>query len=202
MGIRGRIVSLTSLAVAAAVVAAALGAYVAVRNELRGQVDHALETQVRIVREIAAQREDLPPPQLRSRLRDSDPAPVLPDAATMPQRVTPSGELADDPRVGEPYPITSDDREIARLGEGEQFSDRTIDGQHYRVVTAGDGGHGAVMLARSLEGVDGVLASLRLVLALLIGAGTLVAGGLAMLIARRVVAPIAELSAAPATSPA
>ena len=194
MGIRGRIVLLSSLAVAAAVIAAALGAYVAVRNELRGQADQALETQVQVSRDFASNRADLDPPNLRRRLRDSDPAPALPDAATMPQRVTPAGRVARFPQMAEPLPITDRDKEIARQGEGEEFSDRTIDGQHYRVVTAGVGEQGAVMLARSLEGVDGVLANLRLVLGLLIVVGTAVAGALALLIARRVVAPITELS--------
>ena len=194
MGIRGRIVLLSSLAVAAAVIAAALGAYVAVRNELRGQADQALEAQAAVVRDLASGQPKLDPPNLRKRLRDSDTAPALPDSATLPQGISPTGQLARLPRGMHPLPVTAADREIARQGEGEDFSDRTVDGVHYRVLTAGVGERGAVMLARSLEGVDGVLANLRLVLGLLIVVGTAVAGALALLIARRVVAPIKELS--------
>ena len=52
------------------------------------------------------------------------------------------------------------------------------------------------MLSRPLEGIDDVLAELRLVLAFLLVGGVALAGGLGWLVARRVVAPIAELTEA------
>lgn len=193
MGIRGRIVALTSLSVAVAVILAVTGAYIAVRSELRGQADDALRGQAQAVGGIAGdgglvlgfEQRLAPPPDL----------PVaLPGGGAMPQRVTPEGELAEFPADADPLPVTEVDRRIAAAGTGEVLTDRTVNGTHYRVITVGIGDLGAAMLSRSLNGVDDVLANLRLVLALLLAGGVALAGGLGWLVARRVVAPIAELT--------
>jgi len=85
---------------------------------------------------------------------------------------------------------------MAARGSGETLEDRDVNGHHYRVLTVGVGKAGAFMLVRSLDGVDGVLAHLRTILGLLILAGVIVAGVLALLVARGVIAPVARLSGA------
>jgi two-component system sensor histidine kinase MprB len=195
MGIRGRIVTLASLAVAVAVIAASVGAYLAVRSELRGQVDNALRAQADVVRAIGS---TAPPggPGFRDQLNaPPDVKPILPGAGTSFQRVTASGRLAAVPQADHsPVPVSATDRAMAARGSGESLEDRDANGHHYRVLTVGVGGAGAVMLVRSLDGVDGVLANLRTILGLLILAGVIVAGLLALLVARGVIAPIARLS--------
>ena len=59
----------------------------------------------------------------------------------------------------------------------------------------------AVQLARPLNGVDHVLARLRLVLLLLCAGGVALAAVLGRLAARRVLAPLAEVAATAGTSP-
>ena len=197
MGIRGRIVALASRAVALAVVAAVAGAYLAVRGELRGQADEALTEQAHLVSALV---EHGPPDERRFRQRlDQAPpevGPVVAPGGLLAQGITPEGELAPFPRADQPQPIESEDKAVASTGSGLEFSDRTIDGEHYRVATVGVGDEGAVMLARSLAGVDRALDNLRLVLAGLVAAGVALAGVLALLVARRVIAPITQLTQA------
>ena len=67
---------------------------------------------------------------------------------------------------------------------------------HLRVITVPIQGLGAMQLGRSLESVDAVLGRLRIVLALLVLAGTAFAAVLARLFARPVIRPISELTRA------
>jgi two-component system, OmpR family, sensor histidine kinase MprB len=92
-------------------------------------------------------------------------------------------------------PISVDAADRAVADGGERFiSDRTADGLHVRVLTVPLPDIGAVQLARSLEGVDDVLARLRVVLVLLVVAGTAFAAAMARVFSRPVIRPIAELT--------
>jgi two-component system sensor histidine kinase MprB len=64
------------------------------------------------------------------------------------------------------------------------------------VITVPMPGVGAVQLGRSLENVDAVLGRLRVVLALLVVAGTAFAAAMARLFSRPVIRPISELTTA------
>jgi len=76
------------------------------------------------------------------------------------------------------------------------LSDRDGGGVHLRVITVPVPGAGAVDFARSLNGVDGVLGRLRWVLLVLCVAGTALAAAVSRVFARRVMAPVADLTAA------
>jgi two-component system sensor histidine kinase MprB len=110
---------------------------------------------------------------------------VLPDGSTEPFGAPPELSL----------PATASDQAIAAGLRGPVMQDRRVAGVHVRVLTVPMAG-GALQVARPLWSVDNVLASLRGILVMLVAGGALLAAVLTRLTARRVVAPIAELTAA------
>jgi two-component system sensor histidine kinase MprB len=202
--LRRRLALIAGAAVAAAIAIAALIAYVAVRGELRGQVDDELRLQAMRAREFVS-RVGVPPDELRglgapgvlrglseSDLSVGDVGPPLAvrvigsDGAVIGLR----GEL----RV----PLTGAAAEVAEGGAEEGFQDATVEGEHLRVYTAGFEEGGAIQIARSLESVDQTLADLRIVLFLVFAGGALLAALAARVLAQRVLAPVARLDEAAA----
>jgi two-component system, OmpR family, sensor histidine kinase MprB len=217
MSLRRRLILLCAAAVAVAICIAAVGSYVAVRGELRGQIDDALEANADALQRITGPEgpgsfeRGLParvverlPKRLRERAMErlpgggNGPDPPLPPGATMivVQGISPGGKVGGPPARGPSLPVTSTDRQVAQTGEGRVLEDREVNGDHLRVLTAAVGRDGAVQFARSLEGVDDVLARLRIVLALIVAGGIGLAALLAWLVSRRVIAPITELTEA------
>jgi two-component system sensor histidine kinase MprB len=193
MTLRRRLVLMCAAVVGATVVGAAVVCYVAMRGELRGQVDDALLRQARLARSLPAM--PLPPPgSVPLRLRIPE-LPVRAGAAAALVQVTrPGGEVL---AVGDQslrLPVTAADRAIT--GDAERLTDRDVDGTHLRTVSARLPGGELLQIARSLEGVDRTLGSLRLVLGALCLAGVALALLAARLLTRPVIAPIAELTAA------
>lgn len=187
---------LAGATVALAICIAAVAVYIAVRNELRGQIDDALRAQGNVAKAVTPQIEDsgqlprdvlVPPPDGPEAF---GPAPLF------IQRITPEGSAESAPRFNAPIPIEDADKEIAEVGEGTAFSDEEVDGQHVRVLTVGLGSSGAVQVARSLEGTDEVLTNLRTVLILVALAGIALAALVARWLADRALRPITELTEA------
>jgi two-component system sensor histidine kinase MprB len=223
MSLRGRLILLAAAAVAVAICIAAVGSYLAVRGELRGQIDDALETNADVLQSVAGPEGPGPPgtferrlptrivKRLPQRLREratgrierlpggeDQPDTPLPPGATMifVQGISPQGKVDRLPSRGPSLPVTRADRQVAETGEGRVLADRDTNGEHLRVLTTPVGSDGAVQFARSLEGVDDVLARLRTVLALIVAGGIGLAALLAWLVSRRVIAPITELTEA------
>lgn len=199
MSLRRRLALLAASAVAVAVVLAAVGAYIAVREELRGQVDDSLRAGVErfasmphVVGALPA-GDELPFVQ---RLEAGAPPPIGGNAIESVQLISPHGDVVTFPREGADQPVSSADRAIAATGSGQSLSDEEMAGGHYRVLTAAVGEAGAVQLTASLEGVDDVLANLRVILFLLCLGGIAVAALTARALAKRVVGPITELTEA------
>jgi two-component system, OmpR family, sensor histidine kinase MprB len=185
MSLRKRLALMSALAVGATLVLASVACYAAMRSELRAQVDRPLRNQGALIERRGANVANaLPAPPRRAG-----------GPAEFSQVVAPDGDVRD--RFGGlPIAVAPGDR-AAALGSGEPFlSDRTADGVHLRVITVPIAGVGAVQLARSLENVDAVLGRLRIVLALLVVAGTAFAAGMARLFSRPVMRPISELTRA------
>jgi two-component system, OmpR family, sensor histidine kinase MprB len=190
--LRLRLTLTTTLVVAGVVVLAAIACYLVMRSELRGQVDDQLRDQTQLI-ERARPDLGLRGPEDRGGPLGGVPAP--PPRAGGPAPYTQILDASGEPRatVGRGMlPVTDADRAVAAGAADPRLSDRrtdrTSDGvgaagerDHVRVLTAPIAGGGAVMLGRSLAGVDRVLARLRLVLGLLCIAGT----GLAALLGRR-----------------
>jgi two-component system sensor histidine kinase MprB len=198
LSLRRRITLSSAVIVAATLLLASLVAYVAVRAALRDQVDGQLRSQVRAVERVGRHVGDFggmggvplpaPPP------REGGPGGYV-------QAVSPVGVVI---RLGNRdgdgdeglIPVDNADREVAQGARGPLLSDRTTNDVHLRVLTVPLPGGGAIQVARPLSSVDAVLSSLRWVLALLVVGGTLLAAALTRLSARRVVAPIAEVTEA------
>jgi two-component system sensor histidine kinase MprB len=183
--LRRRLMLMSALAVGVTVALASLVCYLAMRSELRAQVDRRLRAQGELVQHIGALRGGaLPAPPRRAG-----------GPAEFSQVVAPDGGVRD--RLGGlPIAVARGDRAVAG-GQGSPFlSDRTADGVHVRVITVPIEGLGAVQLGRSLESVDAALGRLRIVLVLLVVVGTAFAAAMARLFARPVIRPISELTRA------
>jgi two-component system sensor histidine kinase MprB len=99
-------------------------------------------------------------------------------------------ELPGQPRL----PVDAADRALAQKPGPSRLSDIHVDGQHYRVITASLPGGGAVQIARSMRETDDVLAVLQSRLILISLLGTLLAGLVAFMLARRTMKPIRHLT--------
>jgi two-component system, OmpR family, sensor histidine kinase MprB len=174
---------MSALAVGVTIALASLVCYLAMRAELRSQVDDPLRAQGQRI----AQRGEL----IGQRL--PGPPKGAGGPAEFSQVVAPDGAVRD--RFGGLSITVAPGDRAAALGGGQQFlSDRTADGVHLRVLTVPIQGLGAVQLGRSLEGVDNVLARLRILLLALVVLGTAFAAAMARLFSRPVMQPITDLT--------
>ncbi|MGI8430301.1 MAG: sensor histidine kinase [Solirubrobacteraceae bacterium] len=188
MSLRRRLALGAATAVAIAILIAALVCYLVVRGELRGQVDDALGAQA-----TAVQRGDFH--------ALAQPLPGIPASAGGP---APYVQIigADGTRQGNlALPIDARTHAIAGGRRGSFLTDARIGASHLRelafpvsVSVAGQLETAAVQLARPLNGVDRILSNLRLTLMLLCAAGIALAAGLGRFAARRVLAPLAEVT--------
>jgi two-component system sensor histidine kinase MprB len=154
VSLRLRIAGVAGLAVALAVLAAAIGLYLAVRSDLRGQVDESLKQRthafigdplLRSGTPTAGLLRGNPPPGAAARraARGLLPRHVQParfgGASGYVQFVSHDGTIAVPGGQGSTPKITPDarEKEIAASGRGEQLSDRTVNGTHLRVLTLG-----------------------------------------------------------------
>jgi two-component system, OmpR family, sensor histidine kinase MprB len=194
MALRHRLTLLAAATVGVTVVLVAIVAYVALRSELRGQVDEALKNQytqvLRSVRDEGIARSrgyDLPTPSLRAGDPSGPVQLIAPDGTVISR--TPGTDLT--------VPVDEADRALASsIGRQAVLRDvRGRDGLHLRVLTVSVRG-GAIQLARSLENVDATLGRLQLVLVLLCAGATLLAAFFGRLFGRQVIQPVTELTAA------
>jgi two-component system, OmpR family, sensor histidine kinase MprB len=189
MSFRARLVLISALAVAAAVVAASALTYVLVRDELRGQVDEALHaraatTRLRIVQDPESGRRflDVPPP-------------LLGGAPGYMQLVTASGSTIRPFAEGLALPVTGRDRAAAAgTSANAFFSDAHVAGTHVRVLTVPLGQGYALQIARPLNEVDNALARIRNWLLLIAALGIVFAALLGLAVARAVLTPVRRLT--------
>ncbi len=191
MPLRRRLTLVAATAVGVAVALAALVGYLVVRGELRGQVDDALKAQA-----IAVQRGDFH--------AFAQALPGIPPSAGGPaqyvQIVAADGSAS--PRQGDiALPVDGRTRALAGGRSGTYLEDVNVGDSHLRelsfsvsVSVYGQLESAAVQLARPLNGVDHVLSRLRLILALVSAGGIALAAALGRLAARRVLAPLAEVT--------
>jgi two-component system sensor histidine kinase MprB len=215
-----RIAGVAGLAVALAVLAAAIGLYLVVRSDLRGQIDESLTQRAQgfvaaapLLRErggkfsVNALSGGAVPPALRARSGKQGPLPkaVQPArfgaASGYVQFVSATGSV-DAPRgqgKTPEIPPNAAERAIAAKGSGRALSDRTVKGTDLRVLTVGTKGfagspRGAVMIARPLTEVDHELSRILLILLVVGVAGIALAALLGAFVARTALAPIARFT--------
>ncbi|HWI70892.1 MAG TPA: HAMP domain-containing sensor histidine kinase, partial [Baekduia sp.] len=161
--------------------------FVVMRTELRGQIDDQLRQQRRLIEQFVARTPVMPSEVPRFSTTSQDDAPYA-------QLIDAAGTATRPGTAGVALPVTAADLAVARGQRRELRTDRTVRGQHLRLMTFSIPGRRAVQLARPLKSVDNALASLRLVLALLIFGGLALAAVGSRLFARSVLSPIADLT--------
>jgi two-component system sensor histidine kinase MprB len=181
MSFRTRLALASSAAVAVAVILASGGAYLLVRDSLRGEVDDALH-----------ERADLP--ELLPRIVRPRPLPPAPfgGASGFFQIVSADGEVAR-PTGSPALPAGSRERRVASGEEDEFLTDAKVAGVHLRVLTTPLPGGLAFQIARPLDEVDSVLSRLRLLLVLVSLAGIALATALGLVVTRTATAPVRRL---------
>jgi two-component system, OmpR family, sensor histidine kinase MprB len=204
MTLRARIVAVAGLAVALGVLGAAVTVYVAVRSDLRGQVDGYLRQRAQIFTGIGSQ---VPPAAFAhaglprgAKLPAGFPRAVKPPrfgaASGYVQLVFKSGQIFVPGGQGASPTIAPSvqDRAIAARGSGRALSDRTVKGTHLRVITVGAGSLGAVVIALPLTQVDHELREILILLAIVGLAGVAIAAILGALVARTALVPVARFT--------
>jgi two-component system, OmpR family, sensor histidine kinase MprB len=190
MALRHRLTLLAAGTVGVTVLLVSVVAYLVLRSELRGQVDDALAAQYE---QVAGRADRF---GLGPRLRFPAP-PARGGAPSGPvQLLTPDGDVLLRAQSDLPVPVDAGDRAVAAGRRRALLRDTRADGVHLRVLTVGVRGGGAIQLARSLRNVDATLGRLRIVLAVLCAAGTLLAAALGRIFGRQVIQPVSELTAA------
>ncbi|MGH3045037.1 MAG: HAMP domain-containing protein, partial [Gaiellaceae bacterium] len=191
MSLRARLTLAAALAVAVAVAVASVVAYVAVRSELRGEVDDALADRTQVVARIPISvvrtRED----QFFLRI----PGPELGGPGGYVQVFGPEGAIrapGDDLEL----PVGERTREAAAGQEGAFYSDAEVAGTHVRILTTPiDQGY-VLQIARPLTEVDASLDRLRTFLILVALGGIGLAAALGLVVARTALAPVRRLTVA------
>jgi two-component system sensor histidine kinase MprB len=210
MSLRTRIAGVSGLAVAVAILLGAALSYVAIRSELRGEVDSALRDRVAPLQsrfttvgpdpgDPGAGLGEPPPgggvvfqgdrPPLVYKIFDRH-APAYGGASGYVQFITPNGDVVRPPDERGNLPAGTEAQAIAISGSGTHFEDVHVDGDHLRVLTAGLGDLGAVQVARPLGEVDSVLHRVLLILLVLSAGGIALGAAMGGGVARAALAPV------------
>jgi len=193
---RRRIAGTAGLAVAVVVLAVAIGVYVAVRTQLRGEVDNALRQRAR---PVAAFAQNGPGLALGGRPVSGRFGPPGPDdgdpgrfggAQGYVQFLSPAGSANRPPDEVGALPVSRRERAIAASGSGETLRDVHVQGAHLRLLTVGAGASGAVQVARPLNETDRVLHRVLWILVAIGVAGVALAALLGEAVARSALAPV------------
>jgi two-component system sensor histidine kinase MprB len=110
------------------------------------------------------------------------------------QLLSPRGNLCRSIGSTTTIPVTTAARGLARSGRGRFFTNKRVNGIHIRVLVQGIGGHGALMLALPLTSADSTLSHELLLMGLIAAGGIALAALLGFLVARAAVAPITRFT--------
>jgi two-component system, OmpR family, sensor histidine kinase MprB len=190
--------------VAVTVLVAAVFVYVAVRSQLRGEVDDSLRARAMPVSERfdpggpgrPPDGDDRPgrgfgerPPRLQP-----GPPPRFGGAEGFVQFVTPAGRAIRPLGEAGELPVSDEAKDIARAGAGESLTDTRVDDTHLRVLTRGVPGRGAGQVARPLTEVDNVLQRVVVALVIMVVLGVAIAAALGAWVARIALRPIGRFT--------
>lgn len=202
MSLRTRIAGVAGIAVAVAVILGAALSYVAIRGELRGEVDSSLGQRAQAFAPFepgSARQHDSggfgPPPFGRDRpppgYRDFDRgAPRFGGPPGYLQVVSPDGSVFRPRGEQDDLPVTDQARAVAAAGRGRRFDDMHVDGTHLRVLTVGLGQFGAAQIARPLTEVDNSLHRVLLIMFVMAAGGIALAAFMGGGVARAALAPV------------
>ena len=209
MTLRTRIAGVAGVAVAIAVLLGAVLSYVAIRGELRDEVDGALSQRVQPLARFepgGPGRDDhdsfggpppgeggvlfqdgRPPPVYRLYARH---APAYGGAAGYVQFISPDGAVARPRDESGDLPTSKQAHLIAFTGKGRRFEDVHVGDEHLRVLTVGLGDLGAIQVARPLGEVDSVLHRVLLILLVMSAGGIALGAAMGGGVARAALAPV------------
>jgi two-component system sensor histidine kinase MprB len=216
MSLRVRMGLAAGAAVAIAVIAVAISAYAGTRSELRGEVDNNLRS---LARPVLIRACVLPTPRTFRLPQFSDGDEERNSCRSWPAN-DPDEGLSLDRQLGQAFggasgtftlvrrdgtayrppgqgsfiPPDAGARALAARGHGQYFEDRVLFGHEVRVLVAGIGGRGAIEVALPLSDVGRALHNELILLAIIAAAGILLAGLLALLVARTALAPIGRFT--------
>jgi two-component system sensor histidine kinase MprB len=183
VSLRARVALLVASVTAAALLVVGVGSWLVVRSELRDEVDGQLD--VRAALAVGAPGD--PRPRRGGLLFGLD--------DTLRQTIDADGALRGPAAVAE-LPVTDAAVEVARGDRSQARYDATVLDAHVRVLAIGRGDGQAMLLARTLEGVDDALARLARILTVAGLLGTVGAGAAGYLFAGRSLRPVEELTRA------
>jgi two-component system sensor histidine kinase MprB len=183
---RARLTLVSAAAVAVAVVLASGVIYLAVRAQLRGQVDGALRSRLRAV------SYEQGPGSFHIIFPDLP----LGGASGYAQLASADGDVIPQRGARIELPVSPKVRAVATGGEPAFLQDAVVAGLHVRILTAQIGPGLAVQLARPLDEVDRSLHRLGLILFLVSLGGVALAAGTGWLVTRASVAPVRRLTEA------
>jgi two-component system, OmpR family, sensor histidine kinase MprB len=213
VSLRARISAAAGLAVGLAVLAAAIGLYIAVRSDLQGEIDQGLRQRAQAFTGPSGSAAH--PPGLLPGTGEAggvglglpagapeggfprrvQPAPFG-AASGYVQFISPQGTVdvpagqGTSPRIA----VSQGDKAIAAAGTGSALSDRTVRGTRLRVLTIGTGSSGAVLIARPLSEMNRELSRILLLLVIVGVAGIALAAILGALVARVALAPVTRFT--------
>jgi two-component system, OmpR family, sensor histidine kinase MprB len=187
MTFRARLTLVSAAAVAVAVVLASGVIYLAVRGQLRGQVDAALRSRLRAVTYQESQ------PGI---LKINFPDVPIGGASGYAQLVNADGVSVRQPGARILLPVTDRVRAVAAGTQPAFFQDAEVAGLHVRILTVHIVPGLAVQLALPLDEVDRSLHQLGLILFLVGLGGVALAAGIGWLVTRASVAPVRRLTEA------
>lgn len=184
ISLRQRLAVVSAVGVGVALVLASVISYVAVRRELRGQVDDSLKAQAARIAggdPHALGDEGIPAPPAKA----GGPAQYWQIVASNGTVVAALGGIR--------LPFDARARLVTAGQQQSALEDIRVAGSHLRMLDLGVSG-GVVQLARPLDSVDRVMANLRLLSLLVCLGGVALAISLSRLAARRVLTPLSQVA--------
>jgi two-component system, OmpR family, sensor histidine kinase MprB len=213
LSFRQRLTLFSAAGIALVLLVGSIATYVAVRSQLRGQLDQSLRRQSAAV-VIAGSGEELGVPRLRRALgpdlqetQGSNPAPrgldldiVAPEpefgnAPSFFQLIDTRGKAVAPLRGRTVLPVSSRSLEVARNGAAAYYTDVEVKGTAMRMYVRPAGQGRALFAARSLSEVENALNRLGWSLAITCFAGIVLAGGVGAVVARGALRPVRTLTA-------
>ena len=190
MSFRLRLTALAAAAVALAVVGAGTLMYAQMERELFGELDRSLNADAAVARgpEPARAGERFP-------FRAIGPAALALRPDVHAQVIDSSGRVLRADTRPVPALVTAEARAIAHEGNRTAFSTVKLEDTRVRVLAVPFGPNQALLITRSMDEIDRVLADTRTTLLIVALGGILLAAALGALVARTALAPVARLSA-------
>ena len=190
MSFRARIAIAAAGAVALAVVLASILVFFVVRDQLRTQIDEALESRAEQIAHIPIHEFESSSGETYVTLL----RPGFGEPASSMQVVKADGEILRTPVDDVKLPVPEAAIAVARGDAAGYFSDANVSDTHVRILTFQYSPGYAVQVARPLTEVDESLGRLRTFLILIAVSGIGVAAALGLVVSRAALAPVRRLT--------